>query len=733
MDKISSAQLTLYLSLFKGRLNTYARRWEKGGRSGYSPAYDVDWTNWNVFKAEGGLMKDYPDKTLMPFDLQATTSHLIGSEMVGIYPLLDNNTSYFIAADFDEGSWKKDAKSFYDVCQKHDIPVYLEISRSGNGCHAWIFFESPILAAQSRALVLNLIGIALNHSQFEKEVSFDRLFPNQDYLGRGGFGNLIALPLNGKSLEEGTSCFVDPKSFKPYPDQWRFLTTIQKLATKEFSQKYQESCAVNDVSVVSGKSKKLRLATKSQIEVSKSALTPQLTSFIREQLNFINSQYVIKTKIGKSTYGTERYFKLFNETPEKLLLPRGFLPKLTVFCSEKGISFTTIEEHARPKQIPFKSTISLRPHQEEAIKAADESDCGIIISPPGSGKTIIGLEIITKRQLPALIIVHRKQLLDQWIERIEAFLGIPKKEIGQFSGIKKKLGKQITVAMVQSLERYKDLSELENTFGTIIVDECHHMPALTFRSVITRFNPQYLYGLTATMMRKYNDEKMIPFYLGETLIEINSTQKLTNQDSTPLTTVTVRETDFLLPFNYKTDRTEIFLKSLIYDTNRNQMIIQDVLEGARLGYKSLVLTERKEHIEILKLYLKKECEIVCVSGDDSAVNRKLKLAQIKAGNFQVVISTGQYMGEGIDIVNLNCLFLVFPLSFEGKLVQYIGRIQRSNGMKQVYDYRDSKVDYLERQFKQREKYYRKMEARGEKTLNTTLSSLFEVDSDLVLQ
>jgi superfamily II DNA or RNA helicase len=431
---------------------------------------------------------------------------------------------------------------------------------------------------------------------------------------------------------------------------------------------------------------------------------------LRDNLNFINSDYLIKSKIGKSTWKTEKYFKLIDEYTDQIEIPRGFVGKLVKFCKEKSIAFELVDERQKKEEISFDSSISLYEYQEDALDITDKKDFGVIVAPPGSGKTIMGLELITRKQQPALIIVHRKQLLDQWVERIQSFLGIPKKEIGQIATSKNyRIGKKITIAMIQSLVKLEDMKEFANSFGTIIIDECHHVPAKTFRDAINNFNSFYLYGLTATPIRKNNDEQLIFVHIGEIIAQTNPNREQSPVNPNSRISINIKETNLFVPFDYRIDKYETISKILVFDTARNKMIIDDILTQVDEKKQILVLTERKEHISVLNLYLKERFETITISGDDSESLRKSKIAQIKMGHFQIVISTGQYFGEGMDINKLDCLFLVYPFAFEGKLIQYIGRIQRSENAPVIFDYRDSKIDYFEKLFKQRNRYYRKLQ------------------------
>lgn len=709
---ITEQQLELYMSLFRGRTDVYARRWEKEGRSGYSPAYEFNWDEFMTHKRRGGSMKDFENKKLIPLAKEIVKKHLSGQHIVGIYPILPDNTSYFIAADFDGENWLKDSKSFLQVCKEVELSAYLERSRSGDGGHVWIFFSENYPCYKSRQIALELIRKAFNVSEFEKEVSFDRLFPNQDTLSKAGFGNLIALPLQGKSVENNNAVFIDSETAKSFPDQWQFLADIKKHTVTELDSIHQAIFADTGKPVLKTRSDNgLEIFVSNQINLRRTELAPSLIHFLKEELNFLNTEYLTKRRLGKSVYGVEKYFKLIDEEGTIVSLPRGFLQNLVNFLKENNIAYKIQFNIPSFEETYYKSQIELTSSQIPIIETATQSDQGVIVAPSGSGKTIIGLELIARRQLPALILVHRKQLLDQWIERIQSFLGITKLHIGQFSGTKKKLGKQITIGLLQSLARKGDLSELKDKFGTIIVDECHHIPATTFREVIAQLNPKYIYGLTATPKRKHNDEKLIYAYIGEIIarMEASDIEPVSNLPHQP-PEVLIRTTALAVPFKFSTDHFQLLAKVVCFDTSRNQMIIEDILSKVTDNKKLLVLSERKEHLEILAMYIKGKCETIVISGDDSAPKRKSKLKQIKSGHYQVILSTGQFFGEGLDIRSISCLILAFPFSFEGKLVQYMGRLRDSSVQKTIVDYRDTQISFLEKQFKQRERYYKKLKA-----------------------
>ncbi|MEC4115141.1 DEAD/DEAH box helicase family protein [Myroides pelagicus] len=695
MDQYS--QIAILKNLFQGREDVFAIRWEKSGKSGYMPAYQYDIYHYRVHKLKGGTFQNYPHKTYLPFSEYEINKHLNGVQQIGIYPLLQDNTSHFLVADFDKQNWKEEVVSFLNTCKEKGISAYLERSRSGNGGHVWIFFDKPYPAIKSRKIFISLLEQSGVFSMFDKSSSFDRLFPNQDFLSGKGLGNLIALPFFKPAMQNGNSCFINPDTFEPYDNQWSFINEITRVEVGILDNlsSYKEP-------TLQLESNKLTITLKQNIRIHRNGLTLPLINFLKEELNFANADFFVKKKSGRNTFGTERYFKFVEESENEVLVPRGFIGKLLRFCKDNNIDYIFHDQREQKDIVPYIFNAVLRSHQDKVLEVISKKDIGVIVSPPGSGKTVMGLKIIANKKQPALIVVHRKLLLEQWEERIQAFLGIPKNEIGIIGQGKVRIGKQITIATIQSLP--KQLEHIKSIFGIILIDECHHVPAETFRNTIEKLETFYLYGLTATPFRKNNDDKLIFIFLGDLISEIN-TNEIENFKHPQFT---VRTTKLNIPFNSKTDDFETLSKILIHDSQRNQLILEDIKTELSKGKRIAIITERKEHIEILYHFLKHFCEIVTLSGDDSVSSRKSKWHTLQEGNFQVLITTGQYFGEGIDLSNINSLFLVYPFSFKGKLIQYIGRVQRSEISPTIYDYRDIKIDYLNKLFLKRNTYYRQI-------------------------
>lgn len=702
MNDISNEHINTFRALFKGREDVFAVRWEKSGKSGYMPAYQYDLYHYRAHKMNGGTFANYPHKTYLPLTNNEIQKHLNGVQQIGAYPLMQDNTSWFLVADFDKQNWKKEAVTFLNACKKNNIPAYLERSRSGNGGHVWIFFDKPYPAIRSRKVFISILELSGVFSMFDKSSSFDRLFPNQDFLSGKGLGNLIALPFFKPALENGNSCFINPETFEPNTDQWLFLKETERVSIDILEKLFQEISTIQNLPIAKNHNGKLSITLQQNILIQRDGLTTLLINFLKEELNFANSEFFIKKKSGKNTFGTERYFKLVEETENEIIIPRGFIGKLLRFCKEQNLEFDFQDNRKLKEEIPYSFNATLRNHQKKVIETISKKDFGVIVAPPGSGKTIMGLKIIADKKQYSLIVVHRKQLLEQWQERVQAFLGIPKYEIGIIGQGKVKIGKQITIATIQSLP--KQIEQLQNQFGTILVDECHHIPAETFRNTIEKLNTFYLYGLTATPFRKYNDDKLIFAFIGDVISEVTSNEI----ENFKHAQIIVRNTNLDVPFNSKTDNFETLSKILVHDSERNKLILNDIKNELSKGKRIAIITERKEHIDTLYLFLKQSYEVITLSGDDTESNRKSKWQTLQQGNFQVLITTGQYFGEGSDLSNISSLFLVYPFSFKGKLIQYIGRVQRSEINPTIYDYRDIRIDYLNKLFLKRNTYYRQI-------------------------
>lgn len=703
-----SDKIRLYRSLFRGRNDVFAKRSPTTGA--YFPEYTLNWDEFNAHKANGGRMATFKNKKLTPLTDEIILKHLTGQITIGIYPILEDNTSYFLAADFDKENWLEDSRNYQEEMAKLGLLSYIERSRSGNGGHAWVFFEDAYPCHKSRVIGLEVVRKILKLSDFDKEASFDRLFPNQDAIAKDGFGNLIALPFQGESVRTSNTVFINPSTGTTFEDQFEILKTAKRHSTKELDAAYDKAIGNTIDEATSAKNKKLKISVGQNIVLNKSQLSGVLVGYLKEELNFLNTEYLTKKRLGMSLYQVQKYFRLIDESSKTISLPRGFLSRLLKFLYENNIKYEVSYITPKLPNCKFTSQIKLKDQQEQIVNTAIVEKQGVIVAPPGSGKTMVGMELIARHQKPALVLVHRKQLLDQWVERIQKDLNVPKAHIGRFSSAKKSTGKEITVGLLQSFARAKpeDMKGLRDKFGTIIVDECHHIPAKTFRNVIAHLNPEYLYGLTATPKRQHNDEQLIYVYIGDIIADMADFVDVDKPADRKKFDVVIRETSLNIPFNWKTDHFDLIAKVISYDTTRNELVVKDILEQVALKRKTLVLSERKEHLKIIELYLKGQCETTIFTGDDSAASRTSKLKQIQDGHYQVLLATGQIFGEGMNIPNIEALIFAFPFAFEGKITQYVGRLMHSSSPKVLIDYHDQHIPFLDRQFKQRKRVYDKL-------------------------
>ncbi|HEY7316145.1 MAG TPA: DEAD/DEAH box helicase family protein [Candidatus Binatia bacterium] len=708
----SGEKIKLFRNLFRGREDVYAVFWsnERTGKKGYSPACEDPWST------RKGKAKRY-----LPLKDKVILSHLTGEQTVGVYPLLQDDTCWFLACDFDKEGWALDALAFLNICKDYGVPAYLERSRSGNGGHVWIFFSVPVPATSARQLGIRLLKETMVTRAEMDLASYDRFFPSQDFLPRAGFGNLIALPLQKKCRALGNTEFlnVDQPGLRPWPDQWRFLGQIKRLGPSQVEALLEK---IPPVSVGPGHSravsasvrqrypapKQIRFALGATLSIEKSGIPPWLLAQIKQLALLHNPQFYEREKLRLSTWRIPRFIKCYEEDASHIHLPRGTLEELKDLTKGAGSEVSLVDRRPVPQKLSLKFLGSLTPQQMNAVRAVLRDDMGVLIAPPGAGKTVMGCYAVAERNLSTLILAHRKPILEQWRAQLGELLGLSSRMIGQIGGGRNRETGVIDLGMMQSLKRFDDLESFFSKYGFIIVDECHHLPAFTFEACVKKAPVRYILGLTATPYRRDGLQEIITLQCGSIRYTMAPVEGGFSR------TLVVRETPFIYSEDGDPSIQEIF-RSLVRDDARNELIRTDVCQALAHGRRCLILSHWKEHCELIAAGLRKQGKTPLVLS--GTLGKKTRSAMLKslqeapADKELLIIATGQYLGEGFDCPQVDTLFLAFPLSFRGKLIQYVGRALRSHEAKnsvRVYDYADTRVPILRKMYAKREKTYKSL-------------------------
>lgn len=723
-------KIAIFRQRFRGREDIFANRWQnQQGRSGYSVACDNEWIA-GVCNKPRIKCQECTHRQFSELSEQIIYRHLAGHQVVGLYPLLKDNTCYLLAADFDKGCWQEEVKAMSRACQEFGIPHVIEISRSGNGAHLWIFFETNIPANQARVLGVVLLDKAMETFPNLSFDSYDRLFPNQDFLPEGGFGNLIALPLQKEARLSGRSCFVDSE-LNAIADQWLYLSQLKTLTQPSVEELIaaispnthllsEQGLADNrppwEITAKSPPIKLERLPKSITITLANhiyflmSELPWPLLAGLKRLASFSNPVFFKTQALRFSTHGIPRFISCARIENGYLALSRGCLDEAIALLQEHNISvqFDDKREAGKPL-IKLAPTFTLRKNQREAVAAMSKHDFGILHAPTAFGKTVTAIGMIAKRKVNTLILVHSRQLLEQWHERLRTFL--PDVNIGSVGGGKRKPSGVIDIATYQSLVNKKDnsISHLIQDYGHIIVDECHHLSAPRFEMVLNEVRAKYVLGLTATPERQDGHQKIIFMAAGPIRYKVKSS---TDEQFTQ--TVIINQFYDAPPHELvKTDErpkvTDAY-RWLVDNECRTSKIISDAIQCVHNGGHPLILTERRDHAENIHTQLgDMGINSIVLKGAMKAAERKYADKHLQSA--QIVVATGKYVGEGFDLPRLDTLFLAMPIAWKGTLAQYAGRIHReAEGKTQVtiHDYVDCALPMLQRMFKKREKSYKAM-------------------------
>ena len=726
-------KVKLFRSLFRGRTDVYPTRFtsKKTGKAGYAPACANKFVP-GVCGLPRVKCGDCANQAFRGVDDAAVLAHLKGQHVMGVYPLLPDETCWLLAVDFDESAWADDVRAFVRTCRKLGVPVAIEVSRSGNGAHVWIFFSGAVRAATARQLGCHLITETMSARPELRMDSYDRLFPSQDTMPRGGFGNLIALPLQYGPRQEGKSIFVDD-NLVPIPNerQWDHLASIERMTPADLERIVAEAARrapimglraaeVSDQethlpwraptlenAIIEGPlPERVAVVLAQRIFIEKRGLPPALLNQLKRIAAFQNPEFYKRQNLRLSTALTPRVISCAEDLPDHLALPRGCLSDVEEQLGRCGVTVDLRDERVAGENLALEFKGSLSPVQQAAARALLAHDIGVFVAPPGVGKTVLGTHLVARRGCSTLILVHRKPLLDQWRAQLALFLGIEAKEVGQIGGGKNRPTGRIDVAMIQSLARKDGVNARLASYGHLIVDECHHLSAATFERVLAEAKARYVVGLTATPKRRDGHHPIIHMQLGPVRYAVDAQAHA--QARAYEHVLVVRET------GYRGEGASIqeHYAGLARDESRNRMIVDDVIAALEEGRSPIVLTERTDHLELLAGELSRVTRnlVVLRGGLGAKATRELRerLDSIPPDQERLILATGRYIGEGFDDPRLDTLFLALPVSWKGTIVQYAGRLHRvSPGKREVriFDYADTEVPMLRRMFEKRLRGY----------------------------
>ena len=745
-------KIMLFRAMFRGREDVYAKRYEniKTGKAGYAPECSVKWTR-GLCDIKKTACAMCPNRRLAPIDDAAVEAHLRGAGndgkpfVIGAYPLLTDDTCRFAAIDFDKRSWRSDSASVMAIVKKLGWPVARERSRSGNGAHLWFFFDEPHPARFVREALTYILTLAMERNPEIGLVSYDRIFPNQDRLPKGGFGNLIALPLQGGPRKIGNSVFVDER-LVPYDDQWKFLSELPFVTSEQlvavrsranserrlllpqreaeiernepwslFSASRSNTSGIERTPYILPEEHvldRIQVTLGNAVYIRQTELTPTLRGRLIRLASFVNPKYAEMQMMRLNVYSTPRIIDCSINGDDYLVLPRGCFENAIATMKAAGVPFEITDKRQTGVSLDVAFSGELREEQRLAAKELVKHDNGVLAAGTAFGKTVLAAWMIAERKVGTLVLVNRHELQRQWIERLSQFLGIKKKDIGRIGGGTNKANGKLDVAVIQSLTRLDGefLVNAVKGYGQIIVDECHAVSAPSFEKVANAASAKYFLGLSATVVRKDGHHPIIEMQCGPVRYRVDSKRMENYFEFRHV--VKVRQTPFVPKVSEVAEEGSAVFQDLVREIMeceaRNEMIVRDVLENVRDGRSPVVLTERREHLKIFERMITGKVDHLIVMrggmGRKQLKAIRAEMDSIPSTESRVLLATGSYLGEGFDDARLDTLILALPISWKGRLTQYAGRLHRQcDGKKEVriYDYVDMRAEMCVKMFNKR--------------------------------
>jgi superfamily II DNA or RNA helicase len=716
----AEGRVRLFASLFRGRPDVFAARWESRrtpGRSGWAPRCANEWQPGLCFKPKVKCA-ECANRKFVPLTYAEVRRHLEGRQTVGIYPLLADETCWLVAIDLDGVWWRDDVSALREAAAEVEVPMSVERSRSGDGAHAWIFFDDPVPAGAARSLASLLLTQAMTRRSIPMD-SYDRLFPNQATMPAGGFGNLIALPLQHARRADGCTVFLD-EALQPYPDQWSYLATVRRLDRDHVNAVVGESVQRGGALGFSTASTPphgappplpeptggaVTVSLGARIELPTRVLSPQMRDRLRRTAAFANPEFFEREHARLSTHKTPRVIACHEELPGRLVLPRGCLGAALEILDSAGIAADVADSRSDGTPIDAEVTATLRPAQRTAVAALAAHDIGVLIAPPGAGKTVIAAALIARRARSTLVLVHRRPLLEQWVTRLAEVLDLRPADIG--TSIDKPGASGIDVAMIQSVAR-RGLDQPDR-YGHIVIDECHHVPAFSAERVLRDLRARSFSGLTATPERRDGHHPILAMQCGPVRHTITATVAV---ETAARRVLLAKDTGFDATLLPPEPGIQEILGAVAGDEQRSRRIALDALGELREGRYPLVLTERREHLHELATLISEHTDrLVVLHGGLGVRARRAADAVLASDGPRVVLATGRFIGEGFDDPRLDTLVLALPIAWKGTMTQYAGRLHRHHDAKhdiRIIDYVDHDVPVLRRMFAKRQKTYARL-------------------------